>query len=264
MSLFDAFFYGFIQGITEFFPISSSGHLVLLPHLLNLKDPGVAFDLFMHLGTALAVLIYFKKEISSLFQALVNFFLRKDHPSMPLLKNFFFSTLATLAVILLIQGWAQDYGRLLQVVAFNFIFFGVLMFVADHFLPTSFKLERRHACFIGLAQALAIFPGVSRSGITLTMARFLKISRQESTRYSFLLSLPLIFAGILKEIVEIFFSSQKAPLVDFTMAFFAIGVSFGIGILSIHFFLKLIQRWGLGFFALYRIALGGCIFIFLA
>lgn len=266
MGPWDALIYGFIQGMTEFFPISSSGHLALLPHLLKLRDPGVAFDLLMHLGTAFAVLIYFRAQVGDLARAALAFLRRRNHPALPWLKNFFFSTLASLLLIVALRGWAVDYARAIPWIAGNLIFFGVLMFAVDRFAGhTGGDLRRREsrcrAIAIGLAQALAIFPGVSRSGITLTMGRWVGLDRGQSTQYSFLLSLPIILGGVLKELLALY-RGEQANTPSLPIILLGTALSFGVGMLAIHCFLKIIERWGLATFALYRLLLGGSILYF--
>ena len=167
--------------MTEFFPVSSSGHLALLPHLLELPDPGVAFDLLMHLGTTLAVVIYFRVEVRELWAALWNFVRgRKGHAALPWLKNFFFSTLASLVLIIPLEGVAGDYGRQAPWIAANPYFFLLcscteLIAGGGGLQGDGVDLRSRQewgrAVLIGIFQALAIFPGVSRSGVTLTAAR---------------------------------------------------------------------------------------------
>ena len=251
----DVLFYGIIQGLTEFLPISSSAHLAFLPYVLKLEDPGVAFDLLMHVGTALAVIIYFRRDICHLLDAGWSFLRGKEHRHFPWLQNFFFSTLASLVFILFFYRFFLDYARIPALIIFNLAFFGILMWVVDRFAKSGrWELEKKKSISrtvaIGLAQALAIFPGVSRSGVTLTMARALGIGRLEATRYSFLLSLPLILAGMVKKLPEI---ERIDPLVS------CLGIlcSFVVGLVTIHFFLTFFNRWGLAPFSLYRIALSG-------
>ncbi|MCY4644580.1 MAG: undecaprenyl-diphosphate phosphatase [Bacteriovoracales bacterium] len=272
MNPYDALIYGLVQGLSEFFPVSSSGHLVLLSKFLDLDDPGVAFDLLLHFGTGMAALIYFRKEIKDLMAAAFFFCQGKEHPALPWLKNFFFSTLVSVISILLIKNWAEQYGRWPPLVALNLMVFGLFMFLADTFSPendtTDLQLKEhpRKAVLIGLAQSLAVFPGVSRSGITLTMGRLLGLKRREATRYSFLLSLPIIFAGTAKELFSLLAAQAQEDGGQAFSSFSAITgiiVSFVVGILSIHFFLKLMERRGLGFFAFYRLLLGSLILFFL-
>ena len=176
-----------------------------------------------------------------------------------MVKKFLFSTLASVLLILVLQAISLKHARVPWLIGFNLIFFGLIMFWVDHRGARSNRdLQRQSeikaAIWIGLAQALAIFPGVSRSGVTLTMGRFLGLQRSTATHYSFLLSLPIIFAGVAKELPQLI--RGELPQVSLAMAMTGIGTSFIVGLLAIHFFLQLIERWGLGVFALYRGLLG--------
>ena len=180
-----------------------------------------------------------------------------------MVKKFFVSTVVSVIFILLLQQFSFQYRGETDLIAFNLVFFGLLMFWVDFIcVHNKHNLCQRQglgkATLIGMAQALAIFPGVSRSGVTLSMGRFLGLGRKEATRYSFILSLPIIFAGILKELPQIL--TGQGQSFELKVAILGIAFSFVVGLLSIHFFLKLLQRWGLGIFALYRVLLGGAIF----
>ena len=242
-----------------------------MPHFLDLPDPGVAFDLFMHLGTALAVISYFRKEVGELGKALLGLVRgRRDHPALPWAKNFFFSTLASAILIVPLKGVAGEYGRSVPWIAGNLIFFGLLMYGADRWgrsgsgVDLRSKGDCRRAVLIGLFQALAIFPGVSRSGVTLTAARFAGLGRREATHYSFLLSLPIIFGGIFVEFFDLMGGEHASSDILANPLALGVGVasSFVVGTLAIHYFLVLVGKWGMGIFALYRLFLGGAIFYF--
>lgn len=254
MSLFDSFLYGLIQGITEFLPVSSSAHLALLPKFLNIADPGVFFDLAMHVGTALAVMVYFRNECKKVFLS----------PRSPFSQNFLISTFFTVAIALPLKPIAEQYGRNPTYIAFNLAFFGILMMIADkvggHPRKIILKKDLIVAATIGLFQAIALFPGVSRSGITLTVSRLFNISRLEASRYSFLLSLPLIAGGFLIKSLE----ALKNP-VSFSIeeCLFGLSISFIVGLLTIHFFLKVIQKLGLISFGFYRIFIAALIWYYL-
>ncbi len=272
MDFISALVYGFIQGLTEFLPVSSSGHLAILPLFLKIKDPGVLFDLSMHLGTALSILVYFRSQVRSLlFEGGRTIFLiitgkfQKVSSTIgegAFVVNMMLATLSTFVLVLLMKKSALLYGRSPSWIAFNLFFFGLLMFLADR-LAKSGKEGQMHffspkiALLIGLSQALAIFPGVSRSGSTLTMARFMRLSREEATRFSFLLSLPIILAGFLFKLPDFF---QAHLAFDPLLCFFGMTMSFVVGIFTIHFFLKTIKKWGLAPFAFYRVVLAGVIF----
>lgn len=260
MNIFEAIVYGFIQGVSEFLPVSSSGHLALLPHIMKIKDPGVVFDLMMHLGTGLAVLIYFRKDIwryaKTFTPSLMN--LKVGGADRWFVRNFILSTFSSVCLIVLLIP-VSKLARDPLIIVTNLTVFGIFLWLSDRYNrnhkkplvePMEQKLQWKLAIFIGLSQALAIFPGVSRSGITLTTALFAGMSRKEAGAYSFLLSLPIIMAGILKEVPDIVKEGNQD---QFMVLLAGVISSFIIGWLTIHFFMKLIARLHLGYFTLYRI-----------
>jgi undecaprenyl-diphosphatase len=253
--------YGLIQGLTEFLPVSSSGHLALLPHFLKIEDPGVFFDLAMHVGTALSILLYFQKEVRHLLKQVVAVLINpKGYSEEAYAVNMILATITTIIWVFLLKGFAESYGRDPKIIAVNLIVFGLLMIISDKFFPdneTGYmeKPQLGRASLIGFFQALAIFPGVSRSGSTLTISRFLGLGREESTRFSFLLSLPLIFGGFLYKLPQA--SGESFQMIP---CLIGVGVSFFTGLVTIHFFLKFIKRIGLLSFGIYRFLLAAVIF----
>jgi undecaprenyl-diphosphatase len=258
MNFFEAVIYGIIQGLSEFLPVSSSGHLALLPYVMQIKDPGVVFDLMMHLGTALAVFVYFRKDILR--------YVRTFTPSLIDLKvggedrwfvrNFIFSTfISVLFIVSLIP--LSKFARDPKIIIFNLTIFGTFLWISDIKNKKNTHLESpmiqgmqwKLAGLIGLAQALAIFPGVSRSGITLTVALLLGMKRHEAGAFSFLLSLPIIFAGILKEVPDIVKEGNSDSLLILLTGVIS---SFVVGWLTVHFFMKLIGKIHLVYFTIYR------------
>lgn len=261
MDLIWAVVYGMIQGLTEFLPISSSGHLALLPKFFDVQDPGVVFDLVMHVGTAFAVLIYFRKDIYSLLLETWYFIKRDERHESPFAINFITATLTSVVMILLIKDFALSHGRSSTFIAVNLIVFGILMWLGDRTQHASVDLVKqrdlKRSIFIGIAQSLAVFPGVSRSGATLTAARFFQMGRQDAGRFSFLLSLPIILASVAYKLPAIMKGDaiSESPIIIIT----GVLVSFGCGLVTIHFFLKLIAKAGLGVYAIYRVLLGAFI-----
>ena len=259
MGFLPAFIYGVLQGLTEFLPVSSSAHLALLPSFLSIQDPGIVFDLSMHVGTALAVIAYFRKELKEHTLSLGRIIVKKDIAEGPFVANMILTTFFSIVSILILQQTVlMDYGRNPSLIAFNLAFFGCLMGLVDYtrVADSSISFKKhftiKHSFLIGCCQALSIFPGVSRSGITLTICRLLKFSRTEATNSSFLLSLPLIIGGFCYKILDI----EDEPL-NFYWGelLFGTGISFIVGFLCIHYFLKIMKLTGLWSFALYRILL---------
>lgn len=263
MDVISSLIYGTFQGITEFAPVSSSGHLAILPHFLHIEDPGVYFDLSLHLGTALAVIVYFFKDIKFLFMRLIE---TKFHPKKNgFTVNLIIATIATVVVALPFKSLALEYGRNLYLVAFNFIVFGLLMYLFDRYSKesdekiTEEKISVIKPFMIGVAQAFAIFPGVSRSGITMTIGRAFSLSRAEASKFSFLLSLPVIIGGFILTLPEA--STQSFDHAKIISSLIGGTVAFVAGLATIHFFLRVISRIGLKYFAIYRIILAAIILI---
>lgn len=266
MNFFDATIYGIIQGLTEFLPVSSSGHLALLPALLTIEDPGNAFDLAMHLGTAFAIILYFYKDICILLKSSFLLLFKRDENCEFQRKAFYMlvATFSTGVVAISVKSFVESYGRNSTFIAFNLAFFGILMWIADSKCKQAThevfaqKGQWKKAFLIGLLQSVALFPGVSRSGITLTTARFLSISREEGSRFSFLLSLPLIIGGALLKLPEL---TKANDAFNLSTCVFGVIISFVVGLVTIHYFLKFIKRVGLIPFSIYRFILALVILI---
>lgn len=265
MDFISACIYGIIQGLTEFLPVSSSGHLALLPSVLAIKDPGVTFDLAMHVGTAFSIFIYFRQSIALYMADLLRCLKNKKVDSQgQLAVNMVMATLMTFVFALLFKPLAEEYGRNVTFIAINLAVFGVVMWGADYFAKDQEDVPKKmtmgQLIGYGLFQALAIFPGVSRSGITLTYSRFIGMKREDATTFSFLLALPLIVAGFILKLPTLADPQSNFDLLSFSLG---ILVSFTVGLVTIHYFLKVIKKMGLGFFALYRLALSLLITMFL-
>ena len=250
MNFWEILCYGLVQGLTEFFPVSSSGHLALLPHFLNIDDPGLLFDLSMHAGTALAVIIYFRKDFGELLRV----------PFSPYMVNIAVATVTTFGTVLVIKNTAYGYGRMPWLIAVNLIVFGILLFVSDQYSPGDKSLSWKKSVLIGLSQALAVFPGVSRSGSTLMMGRFVGLPRESTARFSFILSVPIIVGGILFKLPRFY---EENLAFEISSCLLGVFVSFVVGLAAIHFFLKIFVRVGMGVFCVYRLALAGFVMWYL-
>jgi undecaprenyl-diphosphatase len=269
MTILESIIYGIIQGLTEFLPVSSSGHLALLPLVLDIEDPGVVFDLSMHLGTALAIICYFWSKLLGISKGAISFVKNKDEASKDqfyFFRNICIGTAATVVCVLLFKDLAEEYGRSSKFIAFNLIFFGILMYVADRFFPSTMKDKFYQgngllvSILVGVAQGFAVFPGVSRSGITLTTSRFFGVDKQNASEFVFILSLPIIFMGIIYKLPVLLSGEHSFSLI---ICVLGIIISFIMGLLTIHFFLVLIRKIGLGIFTIYRIILGILILVLL-
>lgn len=261
MTYFESFILGLVQGLGEFLPISSSAHLVVLPWLADFRDPGLSFDVALHLGTLFAVVGYFWNDWYQISKKSFQFCFLKQieckNDFLLLTKLVLASIPAALAGVFL-DDWAETSLRTPWFVALNMIFLGVVLLWIDRKKAgeTSVKnISMTVAVLIGCSQALALFPGVSRSGITITTALFLGLTRVESARFSFLLSTPIIFGACIfkyKYITESF-TDPKALLGILTAALF--------GFLSIKYLLKLVQTKSYSIFCYYRFVFGAVIFI---
>lgn len=257
MTILQAIILGAVQGLGEFLPISSSAHLVLIPWLFRWEDPGLAFDVALHMGTLLAVIIYFWRDWLNLLGAAA-----RKGPSKEK-KLFWYLVVATVPAVifgLLLEDKAATIFRSPWLIGTMMIIMGAILYIADK-KPQTRKLENmtwKDAIWIGLFQALAIIPGVSRSGSTMTTARWLNISREDAARFSFLLSTPIILgAGIL--------NLRKLTLSDLDAVFFAGIISaFVVGILSISFLLRYLRNNNFKIFVGYRFLVGfGVILVYL-
>lgn len=263
MNILISLIYGVIQGLSEFLPVSSSGHLALMPYVMKFEDPGVLFDLMMHVGTAFAVMVYFRRDLIRLIKG--SLFLitnpKKLKQADPFVLNFIFATIVSVIFILLIKDFAESYGRSSKLIAINLIVFGIILFISDikkeqsdRISPMESQNKWMYSFLIGMSQSFAIFPGVSRSGITITAGRFLGLNRREASSFSFLLSLPIIVAGAAKKLIDVKFQLDSS--IGITNLSVGLVVSFIVGILTIHFFLKFISKTPMLVFTIYRIILG--------
>ena len=254
-----------VQGLTEFLPISSSGHLVLVPSLLGWGDQGLAFDVAVHFGSLAAVLIYFRGDIASLacggLQVLKG---RTESFEARLALAIGLGTIPAALCGLLLAGWIAANLRDPTVIVITLSGYAVLMALADRFgrrdrILTGIRI--RDALLIGIAQALALVPGTSRSGITITAAMALGFERIDAARFSFLLAVPVILLATAYELVVLLGQDAPVPWSQLVVgALFAAVVAY----LSIEFFMRFVSRVGLMPFAIYRVALAAVILYVLA
>ena len=246
-----------VQGITEFLPISSSAHLILVPHLLGWQDQGLAFDVAVHVGTLAAVVFYFRTELARMAVDWGRSCAGRGASAEARLA--WLVILATIPVVLaglFLHRLVEHELRAPLVIAFATIGFGVLLWLADRLgrqIRTTASLGVKDAILIGLAQVLALIPGTSRSGITMTAALALGLSRTDAARFSFLLSIPTILMAGGYESWQLL--SHTGP-VDWGAILLGTALAAISAWLSIHFFLRLIERIGMWPFVAYRLVLG--------
>ena len=263
MDLVQVIVLAFVQGITEFLPISSSAHLILPKELLGWPDQGLAFDVAVHVGTLSAVIIYFRQEIYALtggwFQSVAG---RGTNTDAKIAWYIIFATIPAGLAGLIFGDFIEENLRSTSVIAATTILFGVVLAVADR-LPTRAKelaqLTLLAAIIIGCAQALALIPGTSRSGITITAALFLGFSRTDAARFSFLLSIPIILLSGGYKGLELMLGETQ---VDWFSLLLGVVLSGFSAYLCIHYFLSFINRLSMMPFVIYRLLLGLFLIVF--
>lgn len=251
MNLLQAIIYGIIQGVGEFLPISSTAHITLFPWFFGWKDPGLAFDIALHMGTLLAVVIFFWKDWIRLIVAGFTDMKSKDG------KLFWFIMLAIIPggiFGILFEDKVETTFRNPLLIGIMLIIMGIVLYLADKLSKSEVILKDigfKRSFLIGVSQALAIIPGVSRSGITMATGRAFKLTREDAARFTFLLSTPFIFlSGVYK-------AKDLISVPIDTMPFIVAIVTSGIvGALSIKFILEYLKSKGFGIFVVYRIILG--------
>lgn len=255
MTVWQALVLGLVQGLAEFLPISSSAHLALVPWLMRWQDPGLAFDVALHLGTLLALAWYFRREWIALTLAGLRV-LRRRRVEGPDEARAMFVVLATVpagVAGLALGDLAESALRHPVSIAVALMVLGALLWWADRVMPTSRPLSEmtwRQAALVGLAQACALIPGVSRSGSTITAARALGFDRSSAATFSFLLSFPITLAAVLHEAPKALVGGVTLPLV---VGVGAAAVSSGVAIAVL---LRYVSRRSYGVFAVYRWAAG--------
>lgn len=263
MTVFQAIIFGAVQGVTEFLPISSTAHLILLPWFLGWPDPGLSFDVALHLGTLVALLIYFRKDWIALIGSSVNLLRgRTSNPNARMALFIIVSTIPGALAGVLFEHQVETALRSPKIIALTLSLMALVLVVAELKGRRKKNLEQitwSDAITVGLAQAFALVPGVSRSGSTITAGLFVGMTRETAARFSFYLSAPIIAGAVAKKMLDIF----KIGLTADQMPPFIIGiVSAGVvGYLSIAFLLRYLQTHNTFLFVYYRIALAIVVFL---
>tara|TARA_B100000900_G_scaffold406727_1_gene418193 strand:+ start:976 stop:1734 length:759 start_codon:yes stop_codon:yes gene_type:complete len=243
--MIEIFILSFVQGVTEFLPISSSSHLILISEYLRFENQSLSLDVSCHIGSFIAVLVYFYRDILDFFKNKV------------LLSKIIISSLPVMIIgFYLAQSGLINNIRNIETITWATIIFGILLYISD-----KFKIEKsidsnftfKSAIFIGIFQILSLIPGVSRSGIAITAARLLNFKRVDSAKLSFLLSIPILGAVSIFGFKNILFSNDTI-LTKFNLI--AILFSFVFSLITIKFFLAYIRKFSMNIFVYYRIILG--------
>jgi undecaprenyl-diphosphatase len=255
MDWFQLVFLSVVQGLTEFLPISSSAHLVLPSLLTDWPDQGLAFDVAVHFGTLLAVVAYFRAELTNMALATGRWVTTREASA----EADHVVKLAVATVPVVIAGFAlKDFVetelRTIPVIACTTILFAFALWFADRRPSQEQDIGWSSALLIGLAQTLALVPGTSRSGVTITAALLLGLSRTSAARFSFLLAIPTISGAQLLTSLDLIEEGTDSPLGELFAGMALAGLS---AYLCIHYFIKLVERTGMLPYVIYRIVLGG-------
>ncbi|MDT8452335.1 MAG: undecaprenyl-diphosphate phosphatase [Gammaproteobacteria bacterium] len=250
-----------VQGLTEFLPISSSAHLILVPIITDWPDQGLAFDVAVHAGTLSAVVLYFRAELKKMFIEWLGSLRGRHTPDSRLAWAVLLGTIPVGLAGLIFQDVISEHLRTPVVIAVTTIFFGLLLWLADrnkNLTRDEHSLQWKDVLIIGVAQAIALIPGTSRSGITITAALMLGLTRQSAARFSFLLSIPVIvLAGGLETLKYV----QVASVTDINFLLMGAIISALSAYACIHFFLKLLEKISMMPFVIYRLLLGAALLI---
>lgn len=258
-NLLQVFLLSVLQGITEFLPVSSSGHLILFAKYTSFPDQGLALDVAVHVGSILAVMIYFSEDI---WQIIKGLFKTRFIPSFknPGARLFWLITIGTFPIVIVgfaLESTGMEWLRSSKIIGWTILGYGLLLYIADKIGMTIRKIDHLTALdafLIGSAQCLALIPGTSRSGVTVTMARFLGMERREAAKFSMLLSIPAIIAAAVLVAHEMY---QNDRLADIVTAIDGITYSFGASIIAIYIVMWWLKKSTFLPFVIYRIFLGG-------
>ncbi len=258
MTIFEAIILGIVQGLTEFIPVSSSGHLVIFHALFGIEENGLAFDVALHIGTLTALAIFFYKDLLLLAKGILG---RNDHKGLAWLLVG--ATIPAVFMGVLLQDVAETSFRSAALVAVNLILVAFFMLAAEGYArrhyenkTTLLQTKVSQAAVIGVAQAVALVPGVSRSGITITAGVFAGLDRVSATRFSFLLAIPITLGAIVK-----IMSDGGGQALSQQPSIFLAGILSALvsGLFAIRFLIRYLSKHDLTIFAYYRIVLGVCI-----
>ncbi|MGB9856885.1 MAG: undecaprenyl-diphosphatase UppP [Dictyoglomaceae bacterium] len=256
MNNFWIFLLGMIQGITEFLPISSTAHLILIPYLIKVPDFGLTFNVGLHLGTFLAVIIYFLRDWIELILGLF-----KEGEKRRLLGLIILASLPAGIFGIILDPFVekisepQTYSFAVWIILVGVVTFGIIFILLEKYSAKNLEikdLDVKKALNIGFWQVLSLFPGVSRSGSTISGGMFIGLKREEATKFSFLLSLPIIGGAVLLKFLQLFKEGTKGEI---SLILYGALISFIVGLISIHTLLNYVRRFSLRVFSYYRFIL---------
>ncbi|MUH72369.1 undecaprenyl-diphosphate phosphatase [Psychrosphaera haliotis] len=251
-----------LQGLTEFLPISSSAHLILPSQLFGWDDQGLAFDVAVHAGSLIAVVLYFRQEVGAMAVSWVKSFTGHKDKESTLAWLIILGVIPAGLIGFILDDFIENNLRSAAVIATTTIVFGLLLWYADvkaKQTTNEYQITVKKVLIIGFAQVLALIPGTSRSGITITAGLMVGLTAKAAARFSFLLSIPLIFAAGGYQTIKL---SQQAMPVDWTAIGLGTALSFVSAYACIHYFLILVEKIGMLPFVIYRLILGAVLIAF--
>lgn len=268
MSIFEAILFGIVQGVTEFLPISSTAHIIITQRLLDLDLPGLGFEVFLHLGSVLAVILYYRRELLQLIKGFFAYISKKEDADRVHFNYVLFiigATVITGVLGLLIQDVVDQWMKGSVFIAIFLFLTGVFLIVIERFHHEGKRSEKQmtwlDSLIVGLGQSLAVLPGLSRSGTTLIVGLWIGLNRETAVRYSFLLSIPVILGSTVLTLsdvsIEMFQSIGTGPLI---IAFIS---TFLCSLLGIKWLIAFLRQSKLVYFALYCFLLAILVYIFM-
>ena len=254
MDIIDAIILGIIQGLTEFLPVSSSGHLELGKTILgdnSIPEESLLFTIVLHFATALSTMVIFRKEIVEIIKGLVQF---KWNNEAKFSLKIILSMIPAVFIGLFFEKQLEElFGENIQLVGFMLIITALLLYLADRAKDTTKKVSYNNALIIGIAQAIAVLPGISRSGATISTSVLLGIDKTKAARFSFLMVVPLIFGSIAKTIMDGELSLQSQQITPMIIGFVAAFLS---GLLACKWMIQLVKKSKLTYFSIYCVIVG--------
>ncbi len=269
MTILTAIILGIVQGLTEFLPISSSGHLVIFQHFLGVKEPGIYFEVAVHLGTLVSIGIVFWKDIIGMLHAFFGLFSRRkfrtteEQRSIQLIKYIILGSIPTAIIGFLLEPIFEGFFESVYLVGWTLLITGIILWIADHAAhgrKEIFGMKGIDAILIGIAQGAAITPGISRSGSTIAAGLLLGLNRETATRYSFLLSIPAVVGASIFKLKDLF--EMGAVDIPFMPLIVATVTSIVFGVMAILLVMKALKQGKLKYFSYYCWLLGTFIILY--
>ena len=254
MNIFEAIIIGLVQGLTEFLPISSSGHLVIIQKILKINSPGNLIEVSAHLGTLLSIILIYKKEIWGIITSL------KSSESKKYIFMIVLATLPSVVFVLTSKSFIIRLFESVSSVAIALIFTGCILYMSGIKYYSNKKLSLAKGFLIGTSQAFAIIPGISRSGMTISIALLLGVSSKEAAKFSFMLAVPAIFGATILTFLDAQFDQLKIMITPLVVTAL---VSFVSGLLALKFLIKILNAGKFYYFSFYCILIGLISLLFL-